>query len=169
MVLAPPKRTTQTKRQSTKKRRGAIGRQPDLFSSAMQQPYTPLKSNGATNGTTKLTAKTGSYRRPVFTNKREWPADKPAIPPILTIPEPAPYSGELQSFHRNDCLVVDNGWVGYLQDVDKEDKKAIFHPLQLPSAQKARAEAYIAVRDVISTCTKKKLKSRPNTRKNGKP
>ncbi|WP_157976621.1 hypothetical protein, partial [Salmonella enterica] len=30
---------------------------------------------------------------------------------------------------------------------DKEDKKAIFHPLQLPSAQKARAEAYIAVRD----------------------
>jgi hypothetical protein len=42
--------------------------------------------------------------------------------PILTIPEPAPYSGELQSFHRNDCLVVDNGWVGYLQEVDKEDK-----------------------------------------------
>lgn len=36
--------------------------------------------------------------------------------------------------------------VGYLQEVDKEDKKAIFHPLQLPSAQKARAEAYIAVR-----------------------
>ena len=42
MVLAPPKRTTQNKRQSSNKRRGTIGRQPDLFSSARQQPYTPL-------------------------------------------------------------------------------------------------------------------------------
>src|SRR5690606_13605930 len=37
MVAAPPKRTTQVKRQSTNKRRGAINRQTDLFS-AMQQP-----------------------------------------------------------------------------------------------------------------------------------
>jgi len=52
MVAAPPKRTTQVKRQSTNKRRGAIGRQPDLFSSAMQQPYTPPVINRATNGNT---------------------------------------------------------------------------------------------------------------------
>ncbi len=45
--------------------------------------------------------------------------------------------------------MVDNGWVGYLQDVQRNDDKATatFHPLQLPSSQKARAEAYIAVRD----------------------
>src|SRR5690606_37547558 len=67
---------------------------------------------------------------------------------INTIPEPAPYSGELQTFHRNDCLVTDNGWVGHLQDVDTEEGTAVFHPLKLSSLQKARAEAYIGVRDV---------------------
>src|SRR5690606_30984161 len=46
------------------------------------------------------------------------------------------------------CLVVDNGWVGHLQDVDTADGTAVFHPLQLPSLQKVRAEAYIGVRDV---------------------
>ena len=66
-----------------------------------------------------------------------------------TIPEPAPYSGELQSYHRNDSLVVDNGWVGHLQDVDTSNNgTAVFHPLQLPTLQKARAEAYIEVRDI---------------------
>jgi hypothetical protein len=43
---------------------------------------------------------------------------------INAIPEPAPFSNELQSFHRNDCLVVDNGWVGYLQSVDTADGTA---------------------------------------------
>lgn len=44
--------------------------------------------------------------------------------------------------------MVDNGWVGYLQSVDTADGTAVFHPLQLPPTQKARAEAYIQVRDV---------------------
>src|SRR5690606_25102931 len=52
------------------------------------------------------------------------------------------------SFHRNDCRVEDNGWVGHLQDVNTADGTAVFHPLQLPSLQKARAEAYIGVRDI---------------------
>ena len=150
MVLAPPKRTTQNKRQSSNKRRGTIGRQPDLFSSARQQPYTPLKSNGATNGKSQVNSKKQEAIGDLFSQiNGNGQSDKTAIPvtDINTVPEPAPYSGELQLFHRNDCLVVDNGWVGYLQEVDKEDKKAIFHPLQLPSAQKARAEAYIALRD----------------------
>ncbi|MBK1442264.1 N-6 DNA methylase [Parapedobacter sp. ISTM3] len=150
MVLAPPKRTTQTKRQSNKKRRGTIGRQPDLFSSARQQPYTPLKSNGATNGTNQVNGKKQEAIGDLFSQiNGNGQSDKTAITAINinAIPEPAPYSGELQSFHRNDCLVVDNGWVGYLQEVEKDDKKAIFHPLQLPTLQKARAEAYIAVRD----------------------
>lgn len=150
MVLAPPKRTTQTKRQSNKKRRGTIGRQPDLFSSARQQPYTPLKSNGAANGTNQVNGKKQEAIGDLFSQiNGNGQSDKTAITAINinAIPEPAPYRGELQSFHRNDCLVVDNGWVGYLQEVEKEDKKAIFHPLQLPTSQKARAEAYIAVRD----------------------
>ena len=151
MVLAPPKRKTQAKRQSTNKRRAALGRQPDLFSSAMQQPYTPLKSNGATNGTKQTNGKKQEAIGDLFSQiNGNGQSDKTAVPNINvnTIPEPAPYSGELQSFHRNDCLVVDKGWVGHLQDVDTSDGTAVFHPLALPTSQKARAEAYIGVRDV---------------------
>src|SRR5699024_12332995 len=64
-----------------------------------------------------------------------------------TIHETALFSKELQVFHRNDCLVTDNGWVGHLQNVDKKEDRAIFHPLKLSSLQKAKAETYIAVRD----------------------
>ncbi|MFN3664548.1 MAG: N-6 DNA methylase [Sediminibacterium sp.] len=150
MVFAPPKRITQTKRQGTKKRRGAIGRQPDLFSSARQEPYKPLKSNGAVDGTHEVNGKKQEAIGDLFSQiNGHGQSDKTAITAINsnTVPEPTAYSGELQSFHRNDCLVVDKGWVGYLQEVDKEDAKAIFHPLQLPLLQKARAEAYIAIRD----------------------
>lgn len=147
MVAAPPKKTTQVKRQSTNKRRGAIGRQPDLFSSVMREPYTPPVTNRATNGNTSTNGKKQEAIGDLFSQiNGNGQADKPAVP--NTIPEPAPYSGELQSYHRNDCLVVDNGWVGHLQDVDTSDGTAVFHPLQLPTLQKARAEAYIAVRDV---------------------
>lgn len=148
MVLAPPKRATQTKRQSTNKRRGTIGRQPDLFS----QTYTPLKSNSAATGTPKINGKNQEAIGDLFSQiNGNGQTDKSAVPSAINnaIPEPAPYSGELQSFHRNDCLVADNGWVGYLQDVERNEEKssATFHPLQLPTLQKARAEAYIAVRD----------------------
>jgi Helicase conserved C-terminal domain./SNF2 family N-terminal domain./N-6 DNA Methylase. len=143
MVVAPPKRTTQAKRQTTKKRRGTIGRQTDLFGGTMQQPYTPPKPNGTPPINGKKQEAIGDLFSQANGNGQ---ADTPAIP--NAIPEPAPYSGELQVFHRNDCLVVDNGWIGHLQEVDTIDSTAIFHPLQLPSLQKARAEAYIAVRDV---------------------
>ena len=146
MVAAPTKRTTQVKRQSTNKRRGAINRQTDLFS-AMQQPYTPPITNRTTNESTSTNGKKQEAIGDLFSGiNGNGQADKPAVP--NTIPEPAPYSGELQSYHRNDCLVVDNGWVGHLQDVDISDGTAIFHPLALPTLQKARAEAYIALRDV---------------------
>ncbi|MCW2263486.1 N12 class adenine-specific DNA methylase [Sphingobacterium kitahiroshimense] len=157
MVAAPPKRTTQVKRQSTNKRRGAIGRQPDLFSSAMQQPYTPPVTNRATNGSTSTNDKKQEAIGDLFSQiNGNGQADKPAVP--NTIPEPAPYIGELQSYHRNDCLVVDNGWVGHLQDVDTSDGTAVFHPLALPTLQKARAEAYIAVRDVYQDLYNKEAK-----------
>lgn len=148
-VLAPPKRTTQVKRQSANKRRSTINRQTDLFS-AMQQPYTPSVSNRVTNGNTATNGKKQEAIGGLFSSiNGNHQANTPVIPITVpnTIPEPAPYSDELQSFHRNDCLVVDNGLVGYLKDLDTGDKRAMFHPLQLAPLQKARAEAYVAVRD----------------------
>lgn len=151
MVVAPPKRSTQAKRQTAKKRRSTTARQTNLFGSAMQQPYTPHKPNGTTNGTIQINSKKQEAIGDLFSQENgNDQADTPVVPNIAinTIPKPAPYSGELQTFHRNDCLVTDNGWVGHLQDVDTEEGTAVFHPLKLSSLQKARAEAYIGVRDV---------------------
>ena len=157
-VLAPPKRATQVKRQSTKTKRGAISRrQPDLFSSAMQQLYTPPVSNRATNGNSPTNGKKQKFIGDLFSGINEnGQAAKSAVPD--TIPELAPYSSKLQSFHRNDCLVVENGWVGHLQDIDTSSGTAVFHPLQLPTLQKARAEAYVAVRDVYQELYNKEAK-----------
>jgi N12 class adenine-specific DNA methylase len=153
MVAAPSKARRQTKRQSTKKSRGAIGRQTDLFTT-MQQPYTPpVSKRTAPNDNTPANGNKQEAIGDLFSQiNGNGQTDKSAVPDTLihTIPEPAPYSGELQSFHRNDCLVVDKGWVGHLQEVDKDEATAIFHPLQLPPAQKARAEAYITVRDTYN-------------------
>lgn len=157
MVLAPPKRATQVKRQSTKKISRAMGRQPDLFSSVMQQPYTPPIINRTANGSALINGKKQEAIGDLFSGINGiGQAVKPVIPD--TIPEPTPYSGELQPFYRNDCLVVDNGWIGHLQDVDTSGGTAVFHPLQLPSLQKARAEAYIGVRDVYQELYNKEAK-----------
>ncbi|MFZ4860887.1 N-6 DNA methylase [Sphingobacterium sp. Mn56C] len=145
-VLAPPKRTTQAKGQSTKANRRAIGRQTDLFS-AMQQIYTPPVSNRVSNQNTSANGIKQEAIGDLFSGINDnGQAAQAAL--LNTIPEPAPYSGELQSFHRNDCLVMDNGLIGHLQDVDKSGGTAVFHPLQLPPLQKARAEGYIVVRDI---------------------
>ncbi|MCT4317813.1 DNA methylase [Elizabethkingia anophelis] len=145
-VLAPPKTATKTQRQTAKKHRANVGRQTDLFSSAMQQPYTPPVSNSIPNGSASTNGKQQEVIGDLFSQVNgNSQTDKPVV--ANTIPEPALYSKEIQTFHRNDCLAIDNGWVGYLQEVDKNDAKAMFHPLQLPPLQKARAEAYIAIRD----------------------
>ncbi|PWJ97119.1 helicase-like protein [Flavobacterium araucananum] len=138
MLTVEPKGTSKAKRQSTKKNSRAIGRQTDLFSE-MHQPYEPALKSGNTSADDKKKETIGDL---FSSNGGNSYAD------TTVIPEPAPYSGELQSFHRNDCLVVDNGLVGHLQDIDTSDGVAVFHPLQLPASQKARAEAYISVRDV---------------------
>lgn len=141
MVATKGKTTVPIRKQVPKKTKRATGRQTNLFSGSMQQPYTvPITNKAISENPTTNTQKQIIGDLFSDTNASEIP--------ILTnsIPEPAPYSGKLQTFHRNDCLVMDNGWVGHLQDVS--DGTAIFHPLQLPSSQKARAEAYIGVRDV---------------------
>lgn len=70
--------------------------------------------------------------------------------PVQSTPQltgPLTYKGIFQTFYRNDCLIIEDDLVGYLRDVDVREQRAMFHPLQLPLLQKARTEAYIAVRD----------------------
>lgn len=69
--------------------------------------------------------------------------------PIIknTFPDPGPFTGELQNFHREDCLVAEKGFVGYLKNVDIYSKSAIFQPLNLPPTQRLRAIAYVELRD----------------------
>ncbi|MBL7869810.1 MAG: N-6 DNA methylase [Flavobacterium lindanitolerans] len=138
MLTDPPKGTPKVKKQSTKKNSRATGQQTDLFS-AMLQSYTPALTNRLASAEDQKQEAIGDLFSNTSGNSH---ADMPAIS------KPAPYSGELQSFHRNDCLVANNGWVGHLQEVDTSCGVAVFHPLQLPALQKARAEAYIALRDV---------------------
>ncbi|MBX9886978.1 MAG: N-6 DNA methylase [Flavobacteriaceae bacterium] len=138
MLTVEPKGAPKVKRQSAKKSSRTIGRQTDLFS-AMQQTNTPSPTSANILAEDKKQEAIGDLFSGTSGNGL---ADMP------TISEPTSYSGKLQSFHRNDCLALDNGWVGHLQDVDTSGGVAVFHPLQLPSLQKARAEAYIAVRDV---------------------
>ena len=139
-------RTIKTKRQPIQKKRNVNKHQPNLFSGLMQQPYRPPVSNKPPNGRVSTHSRTEEVVGDLFSgfngNKQ---VEKPAL--INTIPEPFTYSKEIQSFHRNDCLVTDNGWVGYLKDLDNNRQQAMFHPLQLASLQKTRAETYIAVRD----------------------
>ena len=156
VFFAPPKKTTTTKRQGTNKRRGSIGRQTDLFS-VMQQPYVPPVTNRNANKNTSANDKKQEVIGDLFSDfNGNSQTDKPDIPD--TIPKLAPYSSKLQSFYRNDCLVVDNGWVGHLQDVDTSGGRAVFYPLQLPLLQKARTEAYIAVRDIYQDLYTKEAK-----------
>ncbi|MBA4153718.1 N-6 DNA methylase [Flavobacterium sp.] len=157
LVVAPPERTKQPKRQTTKKRRGTTDRQTDLFSSAIQNPYIPTITDRTSKRNTSANESKQEAIDDLFSGING--NDLVAVPAVTdTIPEPAPYGEELKSFHRNDCLVVDNGWVGHLQDVDISNGTAVFHPLQLPSSQKVRAEAYIAVRDIYQDLYNKEAK-----------
>ncbi|STC93776.1 Uncharacterised protein [Chryseobacterium carnipullorum] len=97
-----------------------MGRQPDLFSSAIQQPYAPPITNRTTNGSPSNNGEKQEAIGDLFSGLNgNGQADKPAD--ADNIPEPAPYGEQLKSFHRNDCLVLDKGWVGHLQNVDTSD------------------------------------------------
>lgn len=151
MVAVQQKRTVQIKRPPKKKINRSLNIQTNLFSGGMQQAYTPPKNNGTTNGSAQINSKNTETIGDLFSELNgNSQVETQAIPNsrINTVPEPAPFNGELKTFHRNDCLVVNKGWVGHLQEVNTSNSSAIFHPLQLPSLQKARAEAYIEVRDV---------------------
>ncbi|MDV4116304.1 N-6 DNA methylase [Elizabethkingia anophelis] len=150
-VLAPPKKV---RRRTSITKKKAVGRtqQPGLFD------YIPLRTLKEETPKPPITSRTsgqsaviGDLFSSVSINSNgeieELPKNKPAPATDNTIPEPAPYSGELQSFHRDDCLAMDKGFVGYLREVDMPNGTAVFCPLLLSPNQKVRAEAYIGLRD----------------------
>src|SRR3546814_17916049 len=95
MVVASPKRTTQVKRQSTNKRSGAMGRQPDLFSSEIQQPYTPQITNRTANGRPSTIGKKQATIRDLLSGIHgTGKVDKTTF--HNTIPEPPPLGGTLE-------------------------------------------------------------------------
>lgn len=143
-VLAPPKKAVNIQRQTAKRKRTINNRQPDLFSSARQSYTAPVSTQNTIEVTTIGNTQTASGD--LFSGLNEIETIRPAISNVP--PEPAWYSHPLQTFHREDCLTVDNGFVGYLRNVDETGRRAMFHPLELPPLQKARTEAYIALRDI---------------------
>ncbi len=70
-----------------------------------------------------------------------------AIPIEPKVPErdmsPRPFSEDIQFFHRNGSMVVQDGLVGFLSDVRKNS--ATFTPLDLKSGQEKRAKLYITL------------------------
>ena len=70
-----------------------------------------------------------------------------AIPIEPKVPErdmsPRPFSEDVQFFHRNGSMVVQDGLVGFLSDVRKNS--ATFTPLDLKSGQEKRAMLYITL------------------------
>lgn len=142
-AVAAPVKAVATTKQPAKRKRTVSGYQGNLFSGLMQQP--PVTISPVNNNTPSESNAEEVIGDLFSVVSRNGLIEK--ITAEKTIPEPAIYTKGIQSFHRNDSLALDNGWVGYLKDFESEKKQAMFHPLQLSSLQKARAEAYISVRD----------------------
>jgi N12 class adenine-specific DNA methylase len=133
------------KRSGTKKGNNANGLQTDLFSSLN------LNSNLSAGKSSSINKESKSPPKPkvgtdLFSAINSSISASNSEVVSSTIPAPALFKEELKAFHRNDCLVVDQGWVGHLRSATT-DGSAFFHPLHLPAPQKARAEAYIWLRD----------------------
>ncbi|SFO28674.1 Helicase conserved C-terminal domain-containing protein [Paenimyroides ummariense] len=125
---------SQSKRPKTQKKRSQNNQQIDLFSNPVLNSDKPsISQPPSSNALSNLETKKQT------TNNT-----------VNEIPEPAPYSGKLEQFHRSDCLAFNNGWVGYLKNVNTEQGSALFHPLQLTQHQKDRAKAYIQLRDTYN-------------------
>ncbi|WP_313101657.1 N-6 DNA methylase [Epilithonimonas sp.] len=146
-AIATPKKTASERKRNVTKKSITGDYQANLFSPA-QKDKTPDNQRYIESASIALVSENkNEIIGNLFSQTKD---DGQSVPSDLfrsKITEPSFYSGELRSFHRNDCLVLNNGIVGYLKDVDKNDGKALFHPLRLSSLQMARAEAYIGIRD----------------------
>src|SRR5690606_8685064 len=106
-VVVLPKKApvTTAKRSDFQKRRINPGYQPDLFSSTAKQSNILPKANGTTQINGKKQEVTGDLFSQTNGNGQ---SEQRTVSKHL--PDPAPFGGELQSFYRNDCLVIDKGW-----------------------------------------------------------
>lgn len=59
--------------------------------------------------------------------------------------ESRPFTGELESYHKQGSLVKDEGQVGYLKE--RYRTEAVFQPLNLPDMQQSKIGRYIDLRD----------------------
>lgn len=139
-AVKPRKQTASSKKREQKK-------QPDLFSGLASKsgiPTAPTASpiSSTVSNKTKQEGTIGDLFSSIDTTNKSG-----SISESNTVPQPTKYSAEIMSFHRSGCLAMDKCWVGYLKDFNSTKKEAIFHPLQLAPAQKARAEAYLSIRD----------------------
>lgn len=153
-LLASPQQTVATSatstavKQSPVKKKTIARAQSNLFSAVNQQPHPlpvngkPLNGEGKPFNGNKPQGVAGDLFSGLNGNGSSVSVSQPVV-----LPEPSLYSGNFCSYYSDDCLVTDNGFVGYLRKVDSEKQQAMFHPLQLSGSQKVRAEAYIAVRD----------------------
>lgn len=142
-VIAPPTTVKQKKRIATGKK-SEDKKQLDLFNglTSQSQISTVPKAAPATVDVKTKPGTIGDLFSSIDINNKSGSTSESNI-----VQQPTKYSAEIMSFHRSGSLVFDQGWVGYLKDFNSIKKEAIFHPLQLAPAQKARAEAYLSVRD----------------------
>lgn len=140
-----PAGSNKIKKQTSKKNRNISKKQPDLFSDFKQ-------NDSLHSGRSQDIAHTHNNNSRHFISADLFSgleAGTPSLgtPQSMIIPQPAPYSKEMQSFYRSGCLAADNGWVGHLKASDENKGPLMFHPLQLSAPQKARTEDYIHLRD----------------------
>lgn len=139
--------TIKSKKKATERKKATnSGYTSDLFSGVPLLPRTPSSDNPSIpeNKAEKIKPKEGIGNLFSVVDSIEV---EQHLSTSTSASQPAPYKGNLQTFHRNDCLVIDNGLVGYLRDLESDQQSAMFHPLALPSLQRARAETYICLRD----------------------
>ncbi len=86
----------------------------------------------------------------LFSNNKEQKKVEPQIDqvkvetPKLSM-ESRPFTGELESYHKQGSLVKDNDQIGYLKE--RYRTEAIFQPLDLPNMQQSKIGRYIELRD----------------------
>ncbi|EJL74358.1 N-6 DNA methylase [Chryseobacterium populi] len=138
--------TTKPAKRQIEKKKEKRGLQEDLFSGKTEHLTSfipPSQGSGVTPGNTNKKEVIGDLFFDPGNNSDDQIQGQSKIVSV-----PARYEGIIQPFHRDECLVSDRKLVGYLRNLDHQEKQAVFHPLDLTSSQRARAEAYIGVRDL---------------------
>ena len=92
----------------------------------------------------KITRTEGYFiPKPKETSSQKEAQPKSVAPKEEPDMSPRPFSEDIQFFHKNGSMVVDNGQVGFLSEVKKYG--ALFTPFALKSEQEKRAMLYITL------------------------